>query len=480
MSRVSIVIPVHDHAALTRRCLEALLPALPRDYEVIVVDDASGDETPEVLREFSDRIRSLTLEENVGFARACNAGAEATSGELLVFLNNDTEPRPGWLDALVGYAARHPQAEVVGAKLVYPNGTLQHAGVVFGQDGYPHNLYAGLPEGHPAVARSRRLQAVTAACMLIRREAFERVGGFDAGYENSLEDVDLCLRIGAGGGEVHYCPEATVVHLESASRGRRDRFRRSVDLYRERWRETVRRDDLTVYAEDGLIEIEYPASYPLRFSISPLLASIPGDREAEVERLLESYAGQVSDLLAEVMRLTALAGVAPGEPAERAAEPVDHEALLAESHRLEAEARSLQERLGVPAEGLGYRHTVEQIRAAVEEHVPAGAGVLVVSRGDRALIEIGGVDAAHFPQDAEGGYLGHHPRDGEDALARLEALQRRGASYLVLPATSSWWLDHYGELAAHLRERCAATEFNFCTIYELAPVPQGAVRERVG
>jgi GT2 family glycosyltransferase len=480
MSRVSIVIPVHDNAKLTGRCLEALLPDLPRDCEVIVVDDASSDETPELLRAFGDRIQPLELAENVGFARACNQGAAVARGKLLVFLNNDTEPGAGWLEALVSYADRRPGAEVVGAKLLYPTGTVQHAGVVFGQDGYPHNLYAGLPEGHPAVERSRRLQAVTAACMLVRRSVFDRVGGFDTGYENSLEDVDLCLRIGAEGGEVHYCHEAVLVHMESVSRGRRDRFQRSVDLYRRRWRESVRRDDLSVYAEDGLIEVEYPAAHPLRLSISPLLASVAGDREAEVERLLESYAGQVSDLLAEVMRLTALAGSPPRRPGEAVAMPVDHGALLAEAHRLEAEARSLQERLAVPAGGLGYRYLVEQVRAAVVERVPGEATVLVVSRGDRELVDLGDVDAGHFPQDSEGRYLGHHPSDGEDALARLEELRERGAGYLVLPATSYWWLDHYEELATHLRDRCAATELGFCKIYELAPLRQDVVREKVG
>jgi GT2 family glycosyltransferase len=480
MSSVSLVIPVHDHAALTRRCLEAVLPDLPEGCEVVVVDDASSDETGAVLRSFGERIQPLTLRENVGFARACNEGAAAATGDLIVFLNNDTEPRSGWLDALLEHAERHPDAAVVGAKLVYPTGGVQHAGVVFGQDGYPHNLYAGLPEGHPAVERSRPLQAVTGACMLARRTVFDAVGGFDAGYENSLEDVDLCLRIGAEGGKVHYCHEAVVVHMESASRGRRDRFKRSVDLYRSRWRETVRRDDLSVYAEDGLIEVEYPASYPLRFSISPLLASVDDAREAEVERLLASYAGQVSDLLAEVMRLTALAGTSPRSPGGALPAPaVEHRALLAEARRLEAEAHSLQQRLAVPTDGLGYRHLVEQVRAAVEEHVPAGERVLVVSRGDRDLVELGEVEGAHFPQGADGGYLGHHPPDSEAALAHLEELREQGAGFLVLPATAEWWLEHYEELATRLRERCEATELGFCTIYRLAPLRTSALEERV-
>lgn len=482
MSRVSVVVPVHGNAALTRRCLELVLADLPPDCEVVVVDDASTDDTPELLGSLGERIRTLRMEENVGFARACNEGAAAAGGELLVFLNNDTEPRAGWLAALAACAEREPEADVIGAKLVYPTGTVQHAGVVFGQDGYPHNLYAGLPEDHPAVNRSRRLQAVTGACMLVRRQDFERVGGFDEGYENSLEDVDLCLRIGAEGGGVHYCHEAVIVHLESISRGRRDRFQASVDLYRSRWRDSVLRDDLLVYVEDGLIEIEYPASYPLRLSVSPQLASVDDAREAEVEELLESYARRTSDLLAEVMRLTALAG-APAEPAGNDSEPidgVDHRALLAEASRLEEEARALQESFAIAAnDQLGYRRLVERIRDAVREEVPAGARVLVVSRGDRDLVDLGEIDAGHFPQDPEGRYLGHHPRDSEDAIARLEALREDGAEYLVLPATSSWWLDHYEELATRLRERGEVSEHGFCTIYRLAPL-RATLGERVG
>jgi GT2 family glycosyltransferase len=241
---VSVIVPVHGRAGLTQRCLDMVLGELPPDAELVVVDDASPDGTPELLAGYGNAIRSLRLEENVGFARACNEGAALADGELLVFLNNDVEPMPGWLAALRRHAEERPEATVVGAKLLYPNGTVQHAGVVFGQDGYPHHLYAGFPTDHPAVSRSRPLQAVTGACLLVRHAAFEAVGGFDPGYLNSLEDVDLCLRLGEAGGEVHYCHRAVLVHLESASRGRSDRFERSVALYRERWSITTptRRD----------------------------------------------------------------------------------------------------------------------------------------------------------------------------------------------------------------------------------------------
>jgi hypothetical protein len=95
--------------------------------------------------------------------------------------------------------------------------------------------------------------------------------------------------------------------------------------------------------------------------------------------------------------------------------------------------------------------------------------VLVLSKGDPALLQIDGVEASHFPQDAAGGYAGHHPRDGEDAIAQLEALRRRGAEYLVIPSTAMWWLDHYGALAEHLagRGRVVAEEPGTCLVVDL-------------
>ncbi len=97
-----------------------------------------------------------------------------------------------------------------------------------------------------------------------------------------------------------------------------------------------------------------------------------------------------------------------------------------------------------------YADLVTRIHAAVVEHVPPGASVLVASKGDAALVEMPGLVAAHFPQDSHGGYAGYHPHDSAAATAELEELRRRGAEYLVLPETSRWWLDFYGELASHL------------------------------
>jgi GT2 family glycosyltransferase len=480
---VSIVVPVHNRAALTSACLDTVLGG-KQGHEVVVVDDASTDSTPEVLARYGDAIEVVRLSSNLGYARACNEGARVAGGDLLVFLNNDTEPRPGWVEALTAYADLNASAAAVGAKLVFPTGAVQHAGVVIGQDGYPHNLYAGFPIDHPAVNRSRRLQAVTGACMLVRRSAFEQADGFDAGFLNSLEDVDLCLRIAEAGGEVHYCHEAVVTHLESASRGKQDRFRQSVELYRKRWRQRVRRDDLAIYAEDGLLDVEYADTYPLRLGVSPRLAAIDTGREAEIEGMLEDYARQVSDLMSEVVRLTALAGGGPGlEPAAREKAPTgpaaadarfDRRGFIAEAARIEAQVGELQQRLkagGQPgftaSTRLGYRRLVERFRATVARSVPSGASVLVVSRGDRDLVQLDGLDGRHFPQSDGGRYLGHHPRDSEDAVSHLESLRADGAQYLVLPSTAYWWLDHYTGFADHLERRYPRTDAEVCSIFRL-------------
>jgi GT2 family glycosyltransferase len=485
---LSVVIPVHNRAQLTGRCLEAVLADERRPDELIVVDDASTDSTAELLASYGEVIRTVRLERNEGFAGAGNRGAALAEGEAIVFLNNDTEPQPGWLAALAAYAEDHPAAAVIGARLLYPTGTVQHAGVAIGQDGYPHNLYAGFPPDHPAVARSRRLQAVTGACMLVRRAAFEAAGGFDTGFVNSLEDVDLCLRIGELDGEVHYCAEAALTHLESASRGRQNRFEQSLALYRERWRRRVRRDDLALYAEDGLLEAEYADSYPLRLEIAPELA-IVADRERPLERLLEAYAGQVTELSAEVVRLTVALGsrvgaagidegAEPGSGAVGADERLDHDAFLREAVRLEAGVAALQRQLesarmptptgdGFTASpSLGYRLMVEQLRDAVTEAVPTGARILIVSRGDRELVELEGLDCRHFPQDEAGRYAGFHPRDGAEAVAQLESLREEGAEYLVFPATAYWWLEHYGELAEHL-DGLERTDSEVCAVFRL-------------
>ena len=165
----------------------------------------------------------------------------------------------------------------MGAKLLFPNETIQHAGVVVCQDGNPRHLYAGFPAAHRAVNVSRRFQAVTAACMLVRRETFDAAGGFDEAFRNCLEDTDLCLKAGEAGYEVHYCHESVLYHLESVSRGRRSKeIERNAKLFRERWNGRARRDDIDYYVADGLLKVRYRDVYPVGVELAPELAFVSG------------------------------------------------------------------------------------------------------------------------------------------------------------------------------------------------------------
>jgi len=234
----SIVMPVWNRVELTRDCLTALAGLKDQpEYELIVVDNGSTDGTTDFLRQLSGDVRVIVNEENLGFAKACNQGAAAARGKYLVFLNNDTIPQPGWLTALVAEVDNHAEVGVVGSKLLYPNGTVQHAGVV--RDcarRLPYHIYKGFAAGHPAVNQRREFQIVTAACLLIRRALFDEVGGFDEGYVNGFEDADLCLKVRERGYVVVYQPRSVVVHLESQTPGRKLHDDVNATRFLDRWR----------------------------------------------------------------------------------------------------------------------------------------------------------------------------------------------------------------------------------------------------
>jgi len=300
----SLVIPVYNRAALTRQCLDTLLasPAATADVEIVVVDDGSSDSTAEVLAAHADRVRVVRHERNMGFGPACNDGAARATGDWLVFLNNDTIPQPGWLDALLAYADRHEGVGFVGAKLLFPNDTIQHAGVVITGDRHPRHVYTGFPGSHPAVNKSRQFQVVTGACALIRRELFAETGRFDPAFVNGYEDVDLCLRLRDLGYEVHYCHEAVVYHLESATRDYLldpSNFR----LFLDRWGDRLEQDDFRYFLEDGLIQISYWEQFPALLSISPQLAVLDRERRSATEKLLADRSRQLFEAQKELLGL---------------------------------------------------------------------------------------------------------------------------------------------------------------------------------
>ncbi|MEW6517299.1 MAG: glycosyltransferase [candidate division FCPU426 bacterium] len=218
---VSIVIPVFNRVEYTRACLDALVATTPNEgVELIVVDNASTDATPELCQALSGDVRVIRNAENLGFVRACNQGAAVARGKYLLFLNNDTVPQSGWLDALLRPAETDERVAAVGAKLVYPDGRLQEAGGIIFNDGSGWNFGRLDDPAKPAYQELVEVDYCSGACLLVRRRAFEQVDGFDLRYAPAYyEDTDLCFSLREQGYKVMYCPGALVVHCEGATAG---------------------------------------------------------------------------------------------------------------------------------------------------------------------------------------------------------------------------------------------------------------------
>lgn len=232
---VSIVIPIFNKWQFTYYCLQELLKHT-KDvaYEVVVVDNASTDETSAIFKHVSG-IQYLRNQTNLGFAKACNQGARAARGQYVVFLNNDTAVQSGWLTALVDELQTHPETAAVGGRLLYRNDTIQHAGIEIDEDGTPFHPWARLKASDQRVSQRRRFLAVTGACLMMSREEFLSTGGFDEKFINGLEDVDLCLRLASQGRQIVYRPDCVVYHFESLSHGRFLHAEHNTKLFRERW-----------------------------------------------------------------------------------------------------------------------------------------------------------------------------------------------------------------------------------------------------
>jgi GT2 family glycosyltransferase len=226
---VSVVIPTKNNLRFLKRCISTLFEKTDYPaFEVILVDDHSTD--PAVLAYYDELLITHTdvslyhNEEKFNYSRVNNQGAARAKGDLLLFLNNDVEIlESGWLKEMVRWA-QQPGVGMVGAKLLYPDGQIQHAGIVLGLTGHAGHVYSGKPALPAGLFVSpdayRNVSAVTGACMLVRKDLFQSLGGFEEQLGLVFNDVDLGLRVHQSGYRIVYTPAAVLLHHEGRSRAR--------------------------------------------------------------------------------------------------------------------------------------------------------------------------------------------------------------------------------------------------------------------
>ena len=254
---VSVIIPTRDHGEDVDRCLTTFFEKTTyKHFEIVLLDNGSTD--PEALGTFDEwakrdkRIRIVRYDVPFNFSQINNHAVTQSKGPYLLFLNNDTEIiTPDWIEAMVEYAQR-PTIGAVGAMLLYPDGSVQHAGVVIGLGGvagHSHKYYPGDAPGYfSALKTVNNYSAVTGACLMVRRNVFDNVGGFDEKLTHAFNDVDFCLKLRQAGYQNVYLPHVQLYHHESKSRGyettaeKQIRFEREINTMLARWKTDVTPD----------------------------------------------------------------------------------------------------------------------------------------------------------------------------------------------------------------------------------------------
>ena len=216
---VSIVIPVYNNLTFTFNCLRSIAEHTTGSYEIIVVDDASSDDTPRFCS-LQNELIIVRNETNRGFVGSCNRGAEMAGGQFILFLNNDTQVTRGWLEPLIR-TMQSDQVGAVGSKLVYPDGRLQEAGGIVFNDASGWNYGRGDDPDRPEYNFLREVDYCSGAALMVRTDLFRQLGGFDEWFAPGYyEDTDLCFRIRQEGYRVLYQPKSAVIHYEGMTAGR--------------------------------------------------------------------------------------------------------------------------------------------------------------------------------------------------------------------------------------------------------------------
>jgi len=253
--RVSIIIPTRDKAELLGLCLDSLLDkSTYPNYEIIIVDNGSIETATQTLfkRLPADRVRILRDDAPFNYSRLNNRAVSQAQGDVICLMNNDIEIlTPDWMEEMLSFACQ-PDIGCVGARLWFPDGRLQHAGVIAGLGGVAGHPNKYFPRGHPGyfgrAVLAQRFSAVTAACLMVRRDIWEKVQGLDETLAVAFNDVDFCLRVQAAGYRNVWTPHAEMNHHESASRGNENtpaqqaRYDAEIALMHQRWGEVLMHD----------------------------------------------------------------------------------------------------------------------------------------------------------------------------------------------------------------------------------------------
>ncbi|WP_165933777.1 glycosyltransferase family 2 protein [Aquabacter spiritensis] len=286
---VSIVIPTRDRADLLGTALRSLIALTSyRAFEIVIVDNGSVE--PQTFALFEETkaawpdTRIVRDDGSFNYPRICNAGVAEARGSILCLLNNDIEiVDPGWLDEMVGLVVE-PRTGIVGAKLLFPDRTTQHAGVVVGLFRYAAHWFvhaaADVPGPFARLVCRNNVSAVTGACLMIRRACWDTIGPLDAvRFAEDCNDIDLCLRARRAGFEVVFTPYAQLIHHESASRGRKRSRSHRNRLKAQR----QRMEDL--WGTDTLVDPHYNPNLS-RTSLHAALAAAPeGPRHARTDEI---------------------------------------------------------------------------------------------------------------------------------------------------------------------------------------------------
>ncbi|MCC6094154.1 MAG: glycosyltransferase family 2 protein [Eubacterium sp.] len=247
---ISIIVPNKDHIEDLKKCMDSVdQKSIYRNYEWIIVENNSTEE--ETFRYYNsirerDNVTVLNWKGEFNYSKINNFGAKQAKGELLLLLNNDTEMiRPESLKAMAGLCQRE-DVGIVGARLLYPDNTIQHAGVIIGLGGVAGHAFTYLPAKDPGYMRraivTQDYSAVTAACMMVKKDVFEAVGGLTEEYAVAFNDIDFCMKVGAAGKRIVYEPASEFYHYESKSRGLEDtkekvkRFQSEVERFQKTWK----------------------------------------------------------------------------------------------------------------------------------------------------------------------------------------------------------------------------------------------------